>query len=123
MTDTMNGAHTADDLPAIDEKEDPAVVTSRVDAAVDAQVINPLGIMVRGILHSSNDVPHAILMQSIARCMGRLLATSVAGNPIPVTTKAREDFRSAFAAGIKMVPLMQAANMDEVIKRAVKLGA
>lgn len=123
--DKMNGTPAApaapdEELPGLDEAPAPAATASQVEKMLDTQVMNPLGMMLRGIMVSTDSaIPPGLLMASIARCTGQLLSLMLTGNPLDMTTKAREDFRAQFSVGMKRVPLIQAANFEEVIKRAV----
>jgi hypothetical protein len=124
MNDHMNGAGPAD-LPGIDEQlpaEDPAIVQSRVEAQIDGQVLQHVGVLIRGLLVSSPQIPHALLLNSVARVTGQVLAMTVAGgsNTIEMTSAARADFKKSFGAGIAKIALLQPGDVDRAVRQTLK---
>jgi hypothetical protein len=93
----------AEDLPALPESPAPKV---DANAAIDAQLLPIVGVMIRGIMSGAPGVPVPLILNAIARTCGKTLALSVVGNTIELTSKARADFQESFKAGIGQVSIL-----------------
>lgn len=113
MTDHMNGNTAApaqdEELPSLEGAVEQPISANKAESILDGQIMPAMGFMIRGMMVSAPGVPPAIILQSIARCVGQLLAMSVAGNTIEMTAKARKDFQECFHKGIVKVPILQPA--------------
>jgi hypothetical protein len=108
----MNGAATEEQvLPALPD----AQAAPKVDpnAAIDAQLGPIVGVMVRGIMSGATGISPAIILNAIARQTGKMLALSVAGNPVDQVAKARRDFADSFRDGLAKVSILQAGNLPQ----------
>src|ERR1700719_752994 len=97
MTGQMNGKDAA---VAQGEAPDQSTVAARGKAALDVQVGPILGTMIRGLLVSAQGIPAHMILESIARVTGGLLADSIAGDLGPVL-KLRAGFKEAFDEGVR----------------------
>lgn len=108
MSDNSMNGSSVEDLPAIEPPPAPVNPTS----AIDAQISQIMGIIVRGVLVSAPGVPHHLLLNSIARTTGKLLAMAVTGNTIEMSAKARRDFQDSFRDGLSKVSILQPATAN-----------
>lgn len=111
MNDNTNGVD-ATELPSIEpvapgQQQQPVALTvDQLRQMVDNQVGPIIGCMIRGMIASAPGMPGSILLPAIARCMGQVLAISVAGD-IKQCADAREDFRKALNEGMGKVPIIR----------------
>lgn len=101
----MNGNAVADEaLPALPEAAPP-----QPDAAtlIDNQIGPMIGMVVRGILSGAPSIPAGLVLNSIARQTGKMLALSVVGNPVETVVKARREFSDSFSTGMAKVSILQ----------------
>lgn len=76
----------------------------KAESILDAQIINPLGVIVRGIMASAPGVPADVLFRSIARCYARLIGETFVGDLAPIFT-VRASIREAFERELKRQPV------------------
>jgi hypothetical protein len=106
----LNGVHA--DAPRLTNEQ-----------ILDAQVRLVLGTLVRGILTSQGVPPH-LLLASIAKQTGEILATAITAD-LPTTLSLRKQWKDAFTTAVTKAPMQlppapmqpQPANVVDASKR------
>ena len=98
MSRAYEDAGTVNGTPA------PSAPPPSPESVIDAQVRQIVGVVLRGLLMSAPNIPADVLIKSICRQTGSLVAGSLQGD-VATLLKLRASFKEAFADGVNKAPL------------------
>lgn len=96
-----------EELRAVAERAmatNPAGALKSAEAVLDAQLRQPIGMMLRGIMVSCPGIPADAVLRSIARVTAGLMGDAIMGDVVPVLN-IRAGFKKAFEDGLKAAPI------------------
>ncbi len=97
---------TEAEMAALEPKAAP-MSASHAESILDAQVMNVVGVVTRGLIVSSAGVPPDVLLRSMARCFARVVGEAIAGDLAPVF-QVRASVREAFEKTLRTIPVKPA---------------
>lgn len=118
----MNGEHVngapVEDLPSIAEPAaaaQPAFSQTKAEETLDVQIKQLVGCTMRGIMASAPGIPPHLVLESIARVTGQLLAGAIQAD-LSTHFIARKAFKDNFVKGIGSAPMGQMPAPDDLAK-------